>query len=261
MEQITTEPPNEPSSEPGNLTIHFEGICTHILQGPTVPSLPVPRRIVLVHAEEGKCIHGHSIPPHRAFLKVDSLNIRTMNPSSTPFLVPQPDGNWQIKGARIRVNNPLSRSGDPNPDQPIQSMPSLKQLTPTLCGLSQEVVFGSDAACHFDVTAGTFSGRETGGGSFDAILKVTTKDSNPCLIIEDITAPPRTEPVRLTLNSGTTVTIANIGTLGAGDTPQDFLLHYLVLQCIPAHPGIPPEKFTRADFDGLGPGCSNSNYP
>lgn len=263
MEQITVESLNEPLNEPGSLTIHFEGICTHILQGPTVP-LPVARRIVLVHAEERKHIHGHSIPPHRAFLKVDALDLQSMKPSvKSSYLDLQPDNSWQIKGARIRVHNPLLQVGDPKPAQPIPSMPSLMGLTPGLGPLSQDVVFKSDAACHFDVNEGVFSGIRTDGGSFDSILTVATNGC-PVLIIEDITKPPGTSPsILLTLNSGATITISNVGMLTEpdGDTPYDFLLHYLVLQCIPADPGVPPEKFMRTDFDGLGPGCSNSNYP
>ena len=235
----------------GVINIRFEGICTQIKLGQPGRF----HRAVLVHAETGKFVEGADIPPHYAFLEVDSFIIQDLQGlQSLPCLEQQHDGNWQLNGARIRVANAVNAGITYQPSS--YDIPSLTKLTPDFGALSKDVVLGTNAACHFDINSGTFSGVKAPRGSWNTLVEITTTDDFAVLAIEDMAG---NGAGTLTLTSGSTITVSNTGGKETGDADYDFLLHYLTAQILPFDAKIPPEL--PEGGEGLGPGCSNSNYP
>jgi hypothetical protein len=260
----------------GTLTIHFEGICTQIKL--TQPIGDVLHRVVLVHAEHGRELYGQDVPPHLAFLAMDEgatvLAADLGAFAGNPALIQQPDGSWQLFGVRLRVANAAATGVTYTPSS--FDIPSLTTLAPNFGPLSPSVVFQTDAACHFDVSSGTFSAEAMAGGAFRTSLDITTTDASPVLLIETL-SPDGTSPVSgsLTLSSGSTIVVSNTGG-GLFDKMFDFYLHYLTAQTLPINAGLPKEALmATAGFGGqevgrrpvhtqdeaLGPGCSNSNFP
>lgn len=249
----------------GSVTIHFEGICTQVKLPVNIGS--TLHRVVLVHAESGATINNKSIPAHDAFLELDQLDLLDPPLVGVSSLVPQPDGSWQALGARISVANAVA--GGVTYDPSSFNVPSLTTLTPDFGPLSSSVVFGSAAACHFDVSSGTFTASQTPGLAFFTTLVVQTTGDFVALDVEDMLGPG-TGQIRL--RSGATVVLTNIG-VKIGDSDDDFLLHYLTAEHLPADAQVPsiPEPAPgssapvptsrKADVEALGPGCSNSNFP
>ncbi len=268
----------------GSVTIHFEGICTQVKLPVNIGS--TLHRVVLVHAANGAFINGNQIPAHDAFLEVDQLDLLEPPVSGVSSLVPQPDGSWQMLGTRISVANAVAGGVTYYPSS--FNVPSLTTLTPDFGPLSSSVVFGSAAACHFDVSSGTFTASQTPGLAFFTTLVVQTTGDFAALDVEDMIGRG-TGQIRL--RSGATVVVMNIG-VKTGESDQDFLLHYLTAEHLPADAKVPisPELApgssapvpasgvgpgrtrTRADLrspavghdgdvEALGPGCSNSNFP
>lgn len=250
----------------GSVTIHFEGICTQVKLPVNIGS--TLHRVVLVHAESGATINNNRIPPHDAFLEVDQLDLLEPPFGGVSSLVQQGDGNWQVRGTRISVANAVA--GGVTYDPSSFNVPSLTTLTPDFGPLSSSVVFGSAAACHFDVSSGTFTASQTPGLAFFTTLVVQTKDDYVVLDVEDMTGPG-TGQIRL--RSGATIVMTNIG-VKTGESDEDFLLHYLTAEHLPADAKVPditglvpgssaplPASDVVQSFEALGPGCSNSNFP
>jgi len=240
------------------LTIQFQGICTQIKLPQAVGT--TLHRVVMVHAEDGKDLYGHLIPPHRTFLMINGIDIRGEDTGRLQSLRHTEDGNWQLLGTRLAVQNAASRGV--TYDAPTYDVPSLTLLAPDFGPLSQEVVYGTDAAGHFDVSSGTFTAETMAGGAFYTTLEVETGgDGNVVLELQDLVGG---ETGSLTLKSGSTIQVTNTGGRYT-DTQWDFLLHYLTAQTLPPDPGVPPAMIEPAAsakmWEPLGPGCSNSNYP
>src|SRR6185503_3653476 len=136
-------------------------------------------------------------------------------------------------------------------------VPSLTKLTPDFGALSKDVVFGTNAACHFDINSGTFRGVQAPRGAWYMLVDITTTDDFAVLAIEDMAG---NGVGTLTLTSGSSITISNSGDKDTGDADFDFLLHYLTAQVLPFDAKIPP-IVDPGSGEGLGPGCSNSNFP
>lgn len=237
----------------GTITIHFVGICTQIKL--PEPIGPVVHRTVMVHGEIGMFLEEHWIPPHRTFLMVEPTNLLAADVSTLQTVVPQPDGNWQLIGTHLEVKHAVS--GDVHYDENMKNIPSLTKLTPDFGPLSEQVVFGSDAAAHFDVTSGRFEAARLAGGSWYASLHVHTTSEHVELALRDLNNTIATGT--LTFRSGSTIVVSNTGG-SLFDKEWDFLLHYKTAQYMPPHPHYPGESPLIAD-EVLGPGCSNSNFP
>lgn len=238
-----------------SVTIRFEGICTQVRL--PQPDRHVYHRAVLVHGQHK--VHKHKIPPHEAFLQIDQLDIEEVSQNirdeGLHCLITQTDGNWRMNGARVFVEN--ARAGVPE-YHPSSNFYSLKKLTPDFGELSRKVVYGKHAACHFEVGSGVFDGEKTPRGSWFTRLRIETDGDAPILRIEDMNGGGSGT---IRLKPDAMVVVKNTGGK-RGDTKHDFLLHYLTADTMPADPQVPPDDDnTRPGNEGLGPGCSNSNYP
>jgi hypothetical protein len=237
----------------GTITIQFVGICTQIKLPEAVGT--TLHRAVMVHAEVGAVMEGMWIPPHRTFLMINPTTLRAANLGALQSVALQQDGNWQLLGTRLTVQD---YTGDGvTYEQSMEELPSLTTLTPDFGPLSQTVVYGPDAAGHFDVASGTFSGGHLGGSSLYAALVVNTSTDDVVLALQDLAMPENTGT--LTFLSGSTIVIANTGG-SLLDKPWDFLLHYLTAETMPPDARYPGES-ARGAMEVLGPGCSNSNFP
>ena len=251
----------------GTITIHFEGICTQI-------KLPEPvgttrHRTVMVHAEETTIIDGFEIPPHWTFLIIDPADLLAANIGNLQSLAQQPDGNWQLLGTRMSIHD---SAGELVYDPSTDHVPKLTKLTPDFGELSSTVVYGTDAAGHFDVAHGTFKAAKMVGGAWYTSLDVETLSTAVVLDLEDLIGG---NTGSLTFKPDSKIMVTNTGGQIIGDKPWDFLLHYLCAEVMPPNPRYPGEPPTRAaqarekktpagkvnNWEPLGPGCSNSNYP
>jgi hypothetical protein len=262
----------------GSVTIHFEGICTQVKLPVNIGS--TLHRVVLVHAENGLSINSIPIPAHDAFLEVDQLDLLEPPLAGVNSFIRQSDGNWQLFGARVSIAN--AAPGGVTYDPSSFDVPSLTTLTPDFGPLSSTVVFGTAAACHVDISSGTFTASQTPGLAFFTTLVVQTTDDFVVLAVEDMIEGGAGQ---IRLKSGATIVFTNIG-VKTGESDNDFLLHYLTAQNLPADAKVPtfPElvkevpvasaaadparaassglsRRSRFAAEALGPGCSNSNFP
>ena len=246
----------------GDLTIYFGGICTHVV-APYTPE-GVAHRVVLVNGVMQTMINGYLIASHVATLDFSADDLL-----SSTLRMPEPISgriSWQVGGVHLTVANasgPLSYS--PNWSTCI---PSLTHLTPNAGALSTQVVDAEDqllASCYFDVNNGTFDAGVDSSQSAIAVLRCTVDDDSPVVSAESFVWGNGT----FTLRSGAAVHVTNLGSGATADGPNDFLLHYRVLESIPADARVP---YTTGGCSRLsvevvtknvdaGPGCSNSNYP
>jgi hypothetical protein len=221
----------------GEITIHFDGICTQISQLPPDFGIAAAHRVVLVHGEHGHLVAGKQIPPHVATLDVGD--------GVTPVS--------HLEGAHLRIANAVP--GRICYDASYLNVPGLRTHNSDLAPLKRDVVAGTDAAAHFDVTSGTFASEPIHHGAWRSMLTVQTTDE-PTLVITPFAGGPQQT---LHLRSGSTIIVANTGNKLVPESEFDFYLHYLVTEKVPTHPYFPPPDGGRNDL--LGPGCSNSNYP
>lgn len=245
----------------GTIDIRFEGICTQIKLPQAVGS--TLHRVVMVHAEEGCDLEGKQIPPHRTFLCIDDTTLVDANVGGVSSLMQQTDGSWQLYGARLTVNNAAGNSV--TYDASTYDVPSLTTLTPDFGALSPEVVFGTNAASHFDISSGTFTAAQMAGGAFYTTVTVTTSSEPVVVGVQDLIGG---NSGTLTFLSGSTIVVKNTGNKIEGDTAFDFLLHYLTASRFPPDAKVPPptEPLPGASHinfsdEVLGPGCSNSTFP
>jgi hypothetical protein len=236
------------------INIRFEGICTQVRLKTAIGK--VYHRAVLVHGEHKHKIKKHKVPPHHAFLQIDQLDIKDVSEEirgeTLRCLITQPDGNWQLTHARLFVENAVD--GKPEYDSSADFY-SLKELTPDFGELSQPVVYGNDAACHFDVGSGFFEGEQTPRGSRFTRLRIETAGA-PILRIEDMKSGGSGT---IELQEDATIVVKNTGGK-RGESKHDFLLHYLTAATMPSDPKVPEDNSPPGN-EGLGPGCSNSMYP
>ena len=262
----------------GSITVHFSGVCTHIVKQPETPWLPTPHRVLLVNAIAGRAIPdgGVTIPPHEPLITIDPAQL--VHPDSAkdfaaPFLPVYEDepGTWTLLGVNLTIANP---TGPYARDwRYLCGIPKLTTLDPMLGLLSGDFVVGSrvnNTAAYFDVTSGGFTAFLTSDGAAAATAVITTVDDNPQLVA---TSFDTLEQRRLIFNDGATIVVSNEEPKPTSND-DDFLLNYLIARNLSAtKPPIPPQsecllgvgvpngaKVPRSAFS-IGPGCSNSNYP
>lgn len=251
----------------GEISVYFVGICTFMqdVEG----QLPgVRRRVVLVNAREPQVINGNSIPPHIPTLRIAAGDLQLGGVPATTE-----NGSvleWQLHGCRIEIADAV---GDLQRDETFECcVPHLKVLTPDASGISRAVVLAArpeEASCYFDMTAGQLSAGLAGEGAAVSVLKVQTAGDSPTLRVRQFGAA---EAQEFHLRSGAEIALVNVGVEGmAGDDPNDFLLHYKVLETIPENAAVPTQPATCCSTVlqsyilpprlGVGPACSNSNFP
>lgn len=192
---------------------------------------------MLVHGEHGRVVAGKQIPAHVATLDVGD----GVTPAST------------LQGAHLQIANAVP--GRICYDASYLNVPGLRTHNADLAPLKRDVVAGTDAAAHFDVTSGTFASEPIHHGAWRSMLTVQTT-GEPVLAITPFDGSPQQT---LQLRSGSTIIVANTGDKSLRESEFDFYLHYLVTEKVPPRPYYPPPNETGNDL--LGPGCSNSNYP
>lgn len=258
-----------------DFTVHFEGICTHVLL-PRPTDDGVVHRTVLVNAQKPVELFGEQMVPHIGYLVVPTDSIIVPNDLDLlgDTFVRQADTGecsvWRLSGVRIRI---LNEAADAVVPQGATGAPSLTRLADQDFGLNEDVVYGSDAACHFDITRGTFHTTTDGLGAWRVALSVPVADEHVMVEITRLDDPTGVSGT-LELSAPSSIGVSNV--CDGSDKPYDFYLHYLIADPLPAKPGMPSDvtpvttdaTATRpAGSSGptfsfeLGPGCSNSNYP
>ncbi|MBV9494469.1 MAG: hypothetical protein JOZ54_09500 [Acidobacteria bacterium] len=250
----------------GEISIYFVGICTFMQDFEDhVPG--VRRRVVLVNARRPQVINKTMIPPHIPTLRIaaSDLEVNGVPATSSNGCVLQ----WELHGCKIEIADAV---GELQHDKSFECcIPHLKVLTPNAEGIAKSVVLGAESAeasCYFDLTAGELSAGIYANGAAVAVLKVQTQNDSPVLRVK----PFRTDDAQeFRLRAGAQIAIMNTGDADAlGDDPNDFLLHYKVVENIPQDANIPsgpapccgslPKSYILPSI-GLGPGCSNANFP
>ena len=207
----------------GSLTITFRGICVHF-HG-IVPG--IPHRVVLPNASAVR--FGIVRLPPDLLEPAKEVAFYTM-PHLAVMGELSPEGLTQLlNGSRVEVANAVG------PDFSWTEGPefAIAQYVPQFA-FSEEVVFGGNAACYFDVFKGHGHSEGTGNEPRITVVEIET-DGPPRIRItpfqqSNVEVPPREE----TINSGQLI-VSNLDIdPSVEDGPFDFLLNYLV-----ARNGIP----------------------
>ena len=252
----------------GEITIYFVGICTFMqdVEG----ALPgFSRRVVLVNARVPRVINGYAIPPHIPSLRIaaNDLVVDGEPPRTRTATILE----WELHGCRLEVADAIRKLEH---DASFECcIPHLKKLTPDLGPPSAAMVIAAEpqrASCYFELTAGTLSAGLIANGAAVTALNVRTSTESPVLRLRRFHTG---EPQEFQLRSGAEVAIMNVGAEGEkSDGDSDFLLHYEVAEHIPPDAVIPQSpapccsKLQQSYIIpngglGIGPGCSNSNFP
>jgi hypothetical protein len=251
----------------GEISVYFVGICTFMQDiHEQIPG--VRRRVVLVNARRPEVINGTTIPPHIPTLRIAAgdLEVNGIPATTENGCVLQ----WELHGCKIEI---VDAVGELQHDETFECcVPHLKVLTPAADGVSTSVVLAAESAktsCYFDLTAGQLSAGLVAEGAAVSVLKAQTASETPVLRIQRF----RTEDVQeFRLRSGAQIALMNVGLEGTtGDDTTDFLLHYKVVETVPADAAVPttaapccrplPKNYIVPLRLGISPGCSNASFP
>ncbi|HVR38358.1 MAG TPA: hypothetical protein VMU84_04630 [Thermoanaerobaculia bacterium] len=239
------------------ITVRFTGICTHILSG--LGGLPL-HRTVLVRADQVTPIHDKNIPPHIPQLRIDENFID--GPDRTlEGLTQIGPGLWQFAGAQLELEGMASEHYS---DETGDLVPRLASRGGQLEPVNSDVVVHEQAAGYFDVYGGVMTATKLPRGAVITELTATI-DGTPKL---KATSFGNHAESRIMLKPGAVINVEHTGKL-LGDSPYDFLLHYLIFPTIPNDVEIPDEeveekkkrKAEAEDENNISAGCSNSQYP
>jgi hypothetical protein len=279
----------------GTVTAYFLGVCTHITNAGTSLKLVPPagafktgkptniRRTILVDATKPISLRpGSTIQSHIPLLLIPARD--DLSSKRIPGLIRLFANLWQLDGAHMYVKNAnKSKAGS------HAGVPSLKkQAFEASLPLKQSLVRdGKGAAAFFDSFAATIEPFKPEGKEGASVkIVVETDDAIPQLVVKSLADGHESV---IPLPADALLFFSNTGTLfGTFDTPEDFLLHYLVVDSIPEKvdlTGLLPAPPTPASIPGehldaveallaflflslnlhAGPGggvgCSNSTYP
>ena len=252
----------------GEITVYFVGICTFMQD--VEERLPgVRRRVVMVNARQPEVINQTTIPPHIPTLRIaaSDLEVNGVPATTENGCILQ----WELHGCKIEI---VDAVGELKHDETFECcVPHLKVLTPDADGISTSVVLAAESdvtSCYFDLTAGQLSAGLVAEGAAVSVLKAQTASETPVLRIQRF----RTDDVQeFHLRSGAQIALMNVGLEGMpGDDTNDFLLHYKVVETIPANAAVPttsapccrplpPSYIVRHERLGISPGCSNASFP
>lgn len=229
----------------GALTIHFVGICTHVIK-----EAGVPHRVVLIREMQPVTLDGYLIEPHVPDLEVDG------NPIALPDV---------LHRVRLEIANTVGEP--PQYDGHFNcAVLSLRKIGGESLRLDRSVAVEGQppAGVYFDITHGSFSATRVSGGGTAGRVVIETADDDPTLVITPIDGG---ESRRLPIPTGSVLYLSNDSHPKNHDD-ADFLLHYKAMDRIPGGapfpkseprcPGLPPHPRPGRD---IGPGCSNSRYP
>jgi hypothetical protein len=232
------------------LTIYFVGICSHLR--PDSPESTDPHRAVLVNAREGHPPRG--IQPHHPRLLVRSEDIIT---GTIPPLT----------GVTITVRD---RDAKPNYSEEFgRCIPHLMSYTQELVEVNPDVTVERNparTAGFIDVHGGIWNAGVDEKGAAVAYVKIQTDTEDVALNIKPFDDSMVHD---LVLKDNAEIQVENTGR-SFGDHDHDFLLHFLIMNRIPADARWPEQGDLTCQalprplpWDGgtIGPGCSNSNYP
>jgi hypothetical protein len=233
------------------IKVQFIGICTHHHELGPSPQ----HRVVLVRADNGAYLNGNCIAPHIPKLRIDPKHVDRIE--GFPYgLEPMGEaGLWRIRGVLFELEGAVGSSVVRDPS--FSDVPRL-QTDSARPNASHEVIHREEAACYFDLTAGTIKTIDTGHDAIATEVTVET-DADPAL---RVTCFWNRAVSRFRLKQDAVVTIEHTG-YQLGDLDADFLLHFRILETVPADAKIPPEKKTQRNKvpGDISIGCSNSQYP
>jgi len=240
----------------GELTIVFQGICTHFRRE-FHPTLPVPHRVVLINGEN-LAIRPPDFPEIQAH---DGTITRPTNISGSNPTLP-------LQGVVLQV---LDATGPaPTYDSAYHEIPNLTRLedeeSVTLGEPKEIVLFEEDhdwTVAHFDFTSGVFNAFSSGDGSATVAVTVTTSRAGDQII--EVTPYGGGTSQQFIYPDGTQVYVQNLEVSGP-TSENDFLLHYLCAKHVPSVAELVIAGPFSAGCPGFqkdfgGPGCSDSNYP
>jgi len=259
----------------GSLNVTFDGICTHF-PAELIRELGIAMaenaawRVVLVQGVNGlrhmTDLEGEvGVSPHDAGMLLGDTNIvattgglhgmRQITPTS-----------YLLRGVEISVANPVTGPLQLSnmtiiPSLHKHAQPAGAQPVPLL--LSPPMVSGELAAAYFDISYGKLQCSYLGDASKEvahATYQVDTVGAprlNVRTFYDDSLSTIEFEDVQ-----PASIIIQNVGE--AADSYWDFLLHYRVCvdtpsSVIPPHPEH--RRSSQGENDGLGSGCSNSQWP
>ena len=246
------------------ITVRFKGICTHVLSGIAGPR----HRTVLVRAEDDTYMQGKKIPPHIPKLCINEKFIAGIEgplDGLTPLESLEPRV-WQLTGAALQLEDVASQPYAPDLDLVLPLSSRGGNLDP----VNLDVVVHEQAAGYFDIDRGVMTAAKLPKGAVYTELSVTMDPSRAPRL--KVTSFGSHVPSWITLKPdaelGVQIDIQHMGTV-AGDSPYDFLLHYLIFPAIPDDVVFPDEeveekkkwKAQAEDENDISAGCSNSQYP
>jgi hypothetical protein len=232
------------------IKVRFIGICTHLK---TMGSKT--HRVVLVRADNGAFLNGAPIPPHIPKLRIDPAHVTGIE--GFPYgLDPMGEaGLWQIRGVTFTLEGAIGARVDR--DRSFERVPRLATDTGRPAP-SKEVMQLEQAACYFELGSGTIYAADAANGAINTEAIVETGDA-PALVV---TCFWNRMQSRIRLTPDAVINIEHTGHQ-RGDTDNDYLLHFRVLESVPADAKIPhgPTGPRIAPPGDISIGCSNSQYP
>lgn len=233
-----------------SITVRFTGICTHLTE-----LASKKHRVVLVRADNGAHLNDAAIPPHIPKLRIAPEHVLSITGYPHGLEPLGPDGLWQIRGVSFHLEGVL---GDGvQRDGSFSDVPRLACDSPRPAA-SYEVTHNEQAACYFDLHTGTI---------------IATHDSDYAPYNTEVTVEPGEGPTLVAtcfwnrksayfhLAQDAVIDFEHTGHQ-KGDTDNDYLLHYRILENVPADAKVPhnPTRVNGHPGD-VSIGCSNSQYP
>jgi len=233
-----------------SLTVHFNGICTHI------PGTGGMHRVLLVRADNGARINDAPLPPHIPMLRIKPSDIEGIDGNMDGLLQVQA-GAWRLCGVHLTLEGTATPQAL-SYDESFEKIPHMKMPTDeAVPALSTEVIDKEQAACYVDLYAGKLFSQP----DHDAVmgrLEVETAGA-PVLNVRCFWNQSTT---RIRLRDGAEVRVEHTGALD-GDSDKDFLFHYRVFDWVHRDAYVPPKpkRSREGNAGSFSIGCSNSQYP
>ncbi len=233
-----------------SLTVHFNGICSHI------PGTGGMHRVILVRADNGANINDAPLPPHIPILRIKPSDIEGIDGNMDGLLQVQA-GAWRLCGVQLSLDG-LAAPQSMTYDESFEKIPHMKMPDDDMVpALSTEVTDKEQAACYVDL----FAGKMFSQPDHDAImgrLEVETAGA-PALVVKCFWNQSTT---RIRLRDGAVIHVEHTGAQD-GDSEKDFLFHYRVFDWVHRDAYVPPKpkRSANGNAGSFSIGCSNSQYP
>lgn len=231
------------------IKIHFVGICTHVTERNE------SHRVVLVRADNGAYLNKKKIAPHIPKLRIDPNDITRIEGEGDGLEPTDVPGSWIIRGVAFELEGATDQSFARH--STFGDVPRLE--SPSRPGPASQVVDGEQAACYFDLRSGTMRAEQAvPSRAWQAVVDVET-GPEPAL---KVTRFWDRKESRFFLKPNASITLEHTG-YQRGDSDFDFLLHYRLLEDVPADAKVPKEEkaMMKKEPGDISIGCSNSQYP